>query len=37
MIRELDHGARNILAVIQSILLLSTKEDPARYASRVQG
>lgn len=37
MIRELDHRARNILAVIQSILLLSTKEDPARYASRVQG
>lgn len=37
MIRELDHRAKNILAVIQSILWLSAKEDPARYATRVQG
>ncbi len=37
MIRELDHRAKNILAVIQSILRLSMREDPARYASRVQG
>jgi two-component sensor histidine kinase/PAS domain-containing protein len=37
MIGELDHRARNILAVIQSILRLSAKEDPARYASRVEG
>ena len=37
MIRELDHRAKNILAVIQSILRLSAREDPARYASRVEG
>lgn len=37
MIRELDHRAKNILAVIQSILRLSAKEDPAHYASRVEG
>jgi PAS domain S-box-containing protein len=37
MIGELDHRAGNILAVIQSILRLSAKEDPARYASRVEG
>ncbi len=37
MMRELDHRAKNILAVIQSILRLSAKEDPARYAARVEG
>lgn len=37
MIHELDHRAKNILAVIQSILRLSKKEDPARYAVRVEG
>ena len=37
MIRELDHRAKNILAVIQSIVRLSAKEDPARYAARVDG
>lgn len=37
MIRELDHRAKNILAVIQSILRLSAKEEPAQYASRVEG
>lgn len=37
MIRELDHRAKNILAVIQSILRLSAKEDPERYAGRVEG
>jgi PAS domain S-box-containing protein len=37
MIRELDHRGKNILALIQSILRLSKKEDPARYAARVEG
>lgn len=37
MIRELDHRGKNILALIQTILRLSKKDEPARYAARVEG
>ena len=35
MLRELDHRAKNILALVQSILQLTAQDDPARFASDV--
>jgi two-component sensor histidine kinase/HAMP domain-containing protein/CheY-like chemotaxis protein len=35
--REVDHRAKNILSVVQSICRLSKAEDPAAYMSAVEG
>jgi GAF domain-containing protein len=35
--REVDHRAKNILAVVQSICRLSKAEDPGAYMSAVEG
>jgi PAS domain S-box-containing protein len=35
--REVDHRARNVLAVVQSILRLTRAEDPRRYVQAVEG
>ena len=35
--REVDHRAKNILAVVQSVLRLTPKGDAAAYASAVEG
>jgi HAMP domain-containing protein/two-component sensor histidine kinase len=35
--REVDHRAKNILSVVQSICRLSKAEDPAAYISAVEG
>jgi PAS domain S-box-containing protein len=35
--REVDHRARNVLAVVQSILRLTRAEDPRRYVEAVEG
>ncbi len=35
--REVDHRARNLLAVVQSLLRLTPREDAARFAAAVEG
>ena len=35
--REVDHRAKNVLAVVQSVLRLTRVEDPKRYAEAVEG
>ncbi|UEM06927.1 PAS domain S-box protein (plasmid) [Skermanella rosea] len=37
LMREVDHRAKNALAVVQAIVQLSRAEDPAVYAEAVQG
>jgi PAS domain S-box-containing protein len=37
LMRELDHRARNLLAVVQAALRLTPKEDPDQYARAVEG
>lgn len=37
LMQELDHRARNMLAVVQAALRLTPKEDPAEYARAVEG
>lgn len=37
LMREVDHRAKNALAVVQSIVMLSRAEDPAEFASAVEG
>ncbi|TWA93328.1 PAS domain S-box-containing protein [Azospirillum brasilense] len=37
LMREVDHRAKNTLAVVQSIVLLSRTEDPKEFASAVEG
>ncbi|WP_448206619.1 PAS domain S-box protein [Azospirillum sp. sgz302134] len=37
LMREVDHRAKNALAVVQSIVLLSRADDPAEFASAVEG
>jgi PAS domain S-box-containing protein len=36
LMRELDHRARNLLAVVQATLRLTPKDDPAAYARAVE-
>ncbi|WP_135468179.1 PAS domain S-box protein [Crenalkalicoccus roseus] len=35
--REVDHRARNVLAVVQSVLRLTRADDPRRFAEAVEG
>jgi two-component sensor histidine kinase len=35
--RELDHRAKNALAVVQAALRLTPKDDPQAYARSVEG
>jgi PAS domain S-box-containing protein len=35
--RELDHRAKNLLAVVQAVLRLTRQEEPQTYASQVEG
>ena len=37
LMREVDHRAKNALAVVQSILYLSRADDPATFAEAVEG
>lgn len=37
LMREVDHRAKNALAVVQSILYLSRTDDPATFAEAVEG
>jgi PAS domain S-box-containing protein len=37
LVRELDHRAKNALAVVQAALRLTPKEDPESYARAVEG
>ena len=37
MTREVDHRARNVLAVVQAALRLTPKDDPVAYARAVEG
>lgn len=37
LVREVDHRAKNALAVVQSVLRLSPRRDPAAFASAVEG
>ncbi|MDQ2104577.1 PAS domain S-box protein [Azospirillum isscasi] len=37
LMREVDHRAKNALAVVQSIVLLSRTEDPKEFANAVEG
>lgn len=37
LMRELDHRARNLLAVVQAALRMTPKDDPERYARAVEG
>lgn len=37
LMREVDHRAKNALAVVQSIMQLSRSDDPARFIEAVQG
>lgn len=37
LMRELDHRARNLLAVVQAALRLTPKDDPVQYARAVEG
>ncbi|MDB5662796.1 MAG: signal transduction histidine kinase [Sphingomonas bacterium] len=37
LLREIDHRAKNALALVQGIVRLSRADDPAAYASAVQG
>ncbi|WP_137180938.1 sensor histidine kinase [Roseomonas sp. AR75] len=37
LMRELDHRARNLLAVVQAALRLTPKDDPVEYARAVEG
>ena len=37
LIREVDHRARNALAVVQSILALTRADEPVRFAEAVKG
>jgi len=37
LMREVDHRAKNALAVVQSIVLLSRTEDPEEFANAVEG
>lgn len=36
LLREVDHRAKNVLAVVDGIVRLSNAEDPSRYAASVQ-
>jgi two-component sensor histidine kinase len=37
LMREVDHRARNILAVVLSLIRLSPQDDPARFVATMQG
>jgi len=37
LVREVDHRAKNVLAVVQAALRLTPRHDPAAYASMVEG
>lgn len=37
LMREVDHRAKNALAVVQSIVMLSRTEDPKEFANAVEG
>lgn len=37
LMREVDHRAKNVLAVVRSVLRLTRAEDPKRYAEAVEG
>ncbi|MDJ0386766.1 HWE histidine kinase domain-containing protein [Roseomonas sp. E05] len=37
LMREVDHRAKNVLAVVQSIIRLSQTDDPAHFAAAVEG
>ncbi|WP_160936867.1 HWE histidine kinase domain-containing protein [Teichococcus coralli] len=37
LMREVDHRAKNVLAVVQSIIRLSQSEEPAHFAAAVEG
>ncbi|HYF40699.1 MAG TPA: PAS domain-containing protein, partial [Gemmatimonadales bacterium] len=37
LMREVDHRAKNVLAVVQSLVNLSDRSDPDRFAEAVQG
>ncbi|MBL6453933.1 PAS domain-containing protein [Belnapia sp. T6] len=36
LMREVDHRAKNVLAVVQSVLRLTRRDDPARFATAVE-
>ena len=37
LLREVDHRAMNVLALVNAIVRLSSAEDPKRYAAAIQG
>jgi len=37
LMREVDHRAKNVLAVVQSLISLSDRGDPARFSETVEG
>jgi two-component sensor histidine kinase len=37
LLKEVDHRAKNALALVQGIVRLSSAEDPTRYAESIQG